>query len=250
MDSLAIFPSYVGSKKYYVPRLPELAGRNIVEFFAGSAALTMSYAQRAVLIDNDPFVAKIIQHFDQQIVNIPYMSEDIYYSLRGEEDWWKYSFLLQKFSFSGVFRYSENGFNVPMKSCYKGGERFPLESVRDDYRKILERWKTLHLGTSTYCMDYRNVDEALFSSLDNPVLVFDPPYQTSQAAYNNGTFDYSAYWDIVKAYAANYDVLVFDTVENLGKQNLTPSITRKMRVNGSKEGSFEGVWRNWGVGLW
>ena len=218
------FRSYVGSKAYYVKQLDFLKGRNFVEFFCGSAVLSANLAKQCQINDVDPYVYKILNEFDKQIVPDVFTKED-YFKVRGQIDWWRYSYCLQAMSFSGVFRYSKNGFNVPIK---------PIESVSlgEEYIESLNKWTELQPQVSN--LSYIDVN----TGLDNPVFVFDPPYESSQASYNKD-FDYELYWFFVGKHLDRREtVLLFDSESNMP---LAAHSQRKMRVNGGREGGKESM---------
>lgn len=129
-----------------------------------------------------------------------------------------------------------------MKSTYKDGREHSLESTQESYKIALQRWNELNLKENMVCSDYVNISDSQYSFLDNPVLIFDPPYKESQASYNAGNFNYDTYWNKVRsAIDEGRDILVFDTVKNLRERGLEPSVIRNMRVNGKHAGSMEGM---------
>lgn len=223
-----ILPSYVGSKSYWVSKLQEkYKNRNFIELFCGSAVLSINLAKKAILNDADKYVYLILKHFDEQIVNDVFTKQD-YLTVRLKDDWWKYAYCLQKMSFSGVFRYSKNGYNVPPKNIDK-------ICVKDDYIKNLERWKTLE--PLVYNLNYYELTEKIFENKDY-VLILDPPYENSKASYVNNQFDYQLYWEWVRLNEnICKTIIVFDHIENLP---FKPIDTKKNRVNGAKMGNVEG----------
>lgn len=108
-------PSYVGSKKIWVKKLLYYSGMDFVELFCGSAVLSANLAKSALLNDLDPYIHLVLSRFDELIVPEKFTLED-YYTYRKVENWWQFTYVLQKMSFSGVFRYSKNGYNVPPKT--------------------------------------------------------------------------------------------------------------------------------------
>lgn len=239
-SDVRFLPSYVGSKRAWLrhERIAALAGRPFVELFAGSGVLSANLASSALLNDLDPMVCRILGEFDQQVVPEVFTRAD-YYRLRAAPDWWRHAFCLQSLSYSGVFRYSKAGYNVPAK----GGpdparNRVNAWNLRPAYEVALRRWGEL-------CPDvrrgsYDSVPLDAMAALGDPVVVCDPPYQGSQAAYNS-TFDYGAYWARVAELAEHFDVLVFDRRSNLLRQSLPVHDVRKMRVNGARPGDVEAV---------
>ena len=198
---IRFIPSYVGSKKYWIPFLIGYAGRKFVEPFCGSAILSANLSSSCIINDIDPFVYKILSNFDQLEVPEEFTPED-YFKYRSHEEWWKWIYCLQANSFSGVFRYSKNGYNVPIKyhkTIY----------VRRNYLEALERYRNLSpkvLNTQYYnLIDYIEEDS---------VLILDPPYEDSQTSYH-GDFDYHLYWEWVqKSEGVCQDIIIFDYLNN------------------------------------
>ena len=222
--------TYVGSKSHWVEALQYFKDKDFVEPFCGSAVLSANLARTAVLNDADPIIAKFLATFDQQIVPEIFTKED-YLRVRAQPDWPSYLFALQGLSFSGVFRYSKNGYNVPPK------HRDAFIEVRPLYEKALARWKELQ--PKVYNVDYSAIPHEDFVGR---VAILDPPYETSKAAYNR-VFDYAKYWDYVLNYAIKsaQAVVVFDKQENLDNQKIPIVGQRKMRVNGARPGSIESM---------
>lgn len=219
-------PSYVGSKAQWVGKLGEYSGRDFVELFCGSAVLSANLAKRAVLNDLDPFVFKILNNFEELIVPDEVSPED-YFEYRSKEDWWKYAFCLQKMSFSGVFRYSKNGYNVPIKDKEK------KVFIRKDFEEALNTYKKL--SPIVLNRDYQECND--FINKDS-VLVLDPPYEKAQASYNSA-FDYHEYWEYIRLNEnICSDIIVFDFESNLP---FGATDVRKTRVNGARTGNVEGM---------
>ena len=252
-DVIRFLPSYVGSKRAWVPYLQEFSGRPIVELFAGSGVLSSAFASKALLVDYDPIVSKVLARFDEQIVPENFSRED-YYKVRFQEDWWRYLYCLQSMSYSGVFRYSKNGYNVPAK----GGEDPEKNKVnvfhnRPAYEAALERWKELQPDVR-HC-SYLDINDDEIAALGDDVLVvLDPPYgdgetQKSQAAYNDTAtqakkgegFDFDAYWQRARELTEKFDVILFDRKYNLERNGYHVDAVRKMRVNGSRPGDVEAM---------
>ncbi len=233
---IKFLPSYVGSKKQWVERLaPLFKGEPFIEYFCGSAVLSANLASNAILNDIDPFIHMILSRFEDQIVPESFSSHD-YYAKRGEPDWWRYVYCLQRMSFSGVFRYSKNGYNVPIKKS-KDGEPIGPVDVREEYAEALARWKELNpvvLAMNYSCLPYEMAQ--------NRVAILDPPYGGSKAAYNVSDFKYGAYWNFVdglKNYAKA--IVIFDRLSNLEQHDITPLDTRTMRVAGHYDGDTEAI---------
>ena len=267
---IKFLPSYVGSKAYWVPRLECLDKRPIVELFAGSAVISSNYASSAILVELDAIVAKILSEFDTLIVNESLLREE-YYEFRERSDWWRYAYMLQKMSFSGVFRYStrkENGSPIPdsvSPTGYATKYNVPAKGhlqeihVYDDYMEALTKWKNLMpevINDSYIVMTADRIlewAETIESHPNDLVIVADPPYEGSQAAYNKkskkgskknakNTFDYEQYWDRVFDIAdSGLTCLVFDRKCNLEAKGLEIVGERKMRVNGAQPGDTEAL---------
>lgn len=241
MEHIRFLPSYVGSKRAWVDRLsPDLKGRPIAELFCGSATLSANLATTALLVDLDPMVHRILSRFDEQIVPETFTRAD-YYRLRDAEDWWRYAFCLTSISFSGVFRYTENGFNVPAK----GGADDKANPVnqwhlRPTYESALARWHDL--APAVLHESYLDVTGDRIEAILGPdaVVVLDPPYEGSQAAYNT-TFDYDAYWARAAELSERFTTVLFDRASNLTAQGYSLWGGRKMRVNGARDGDQEGA---------
>lgn len=232
-DKLIKFmPSYVGSKAYWVERLKNYKDKDFVEVFSGSSVLSANLAKTAILNDLDPIIYKIFSNYEQLIVPEEFTIDD-YFRTRKLSDWWKHIYCLQKMCFSGVFRYSKNGFNVPPKANFKDNG---VIKVSDEFKRAKKRFK--ELNPTVLNLSY---DKIPMDSFKDKVVIFDPPYEGSQTAYNK-VFDYQAYWAFVKQVSKIAEtVIIFDTQANIEKAGYTVIETRKMRVNGSKEGSLEAM---------
>lgn len=226
---IKFLPSYVGSKAYWVDKLQAYQGEDFVEVFAGSAVLSSNLAKTAVLNDLDPIIYKVLSNFDKQIVPQKFTQAQ-YFKARTKTNWWRYLYCMQKMSFSGVFRYSKNGYNVPVK------KNIDHISIKPQFKAALKRYK--ELNPEVLNLSYHQIPIDKFVG---KVVVFDPPYEGSQAAYNK-EFDYKAYWKFVKEVSlVAKAVLIFDTKKNLQKQKLKIVATRNMRVNGKHAGSQEAL---------
>jgi site-specific DNA-adenine methylase len=219
---LKFLPSYVGSKSHWVPSLLEFKGQPFVELFCGSAVLSANLAKTAVLNDIDPFVCKILRGFCGLTVPEVFTAADYAEKRKGDE-WWKYAYCLQKMSFSGVFRYSKTGYNVPPKNI--------LEiRIRKDYERAVARYQELQptIAEGSY-LDFP------FADLKDKVVVLDPPYEGSKANYNT-KFDYRRYWDFVLCLEGwARAIILFDSVRNMPFRG----VTREMVVNGKYDGDTE-----------
>ena len=224
-------PSYVGSKSFWVPKLEEFRGLDFIEPFCGSAVISANLARTAVLNDLDDKLYQILSNFKDLICPESFSSED-YEKYKWDKDWWKYVYCLQKMSFSGVFRYSKNGYNVPIKSNMKGKS----VSLTKEFQEAQERMKELNPVIAN--LDYCDIPHKAFC---NRVAVFDPPYQGSQASYN-GAFDYVQYWEFIKDVVPLCEVaIVFDRLSNLENRFDKEIQTRKMVVNGKHKPDTEAM---------
>lgn len=227
---IKFLPSYVGSKAYWIKHLTDFKDKDFIELFCGSAVISANLAKTTILNDIDPYIYKIYSNYESLIVPEVFTNED-YFKYRSQEDWWKYIYCLQKISFSGVFRYSKNGFNVPIK--FKHPVRLELQ---DQFKIALNRFK--ELNPLIMNVDYKEISQIYLS---RKVVVFDPPYEGSQAAYNKD-FNYDEYWEYVDyAKTCAENVIIFDRKSNLEKRGYCNLQTRKMRVNGAKEGDIEAM---------
>lgn len=252
-ELIRFLPSYVGSKRAWIPHLQEFQGRPIVEMFSGSGVISANLASQAILVDLDPIVAKVLSRFDEQIVPVEFTRDD-YYRTRKLENWWQYLYCLQSMSYSGVFRYSKNGYNVPAK----GGEDPEKNKVNTfnnlpSYEAALTRWRELKPDVRQ--CSYLDITDEEIAALGADVLVIlDPPYgdgetQKSQASYNDSTtqtkkgegFDFDAYWLRAEELVSKFDVILFDRQYNLERNGYHVDGVRKMRVNGSRPGDVEAM---------
>ena len=224
-------PSYVGSKAQWVEKLEQYRGRDFVEFFAGSAAISAGLANHAVLNDSDRFLHAYFREYERQPI-VETFTDKGYFAKRSQKTWFRYLYYLQKMAFSGVYRWSKNGFNVAIKKEYKSN----AVHLKDDVERSIERFKALH--PSLHNLDYADVPIP-----ENPdVAVLDPPYESKQAAYNSARFDYARYWDFVhKCMDVFRVVIIFDCDVNMRAHGFNDYDTRKMRVNGKHKGALEAM---------
>ena len=137
-------------------------------------------------------------------------------------------------SFSGVYRWSGNGYNVPIKRDYKESGAVHL---KDNVEQSIDRFRGL--GPALHDLDYLDVPIP-----ENPdIAVLDPPYQSKKAAYNVPGFDYDQYWEFVRRCMDSFRVVIaFDWDKNMDKRLPGHSYkTRKMRVNGKYKGALEAM---------
>ena len=231
---IKFLPSYVGSKSRWVPKLEAFRGKDFIEPFCGSAVISANLAETAILNDLDDKLHLILSHFKHLICPESFSSED-YEKVKWDKDnWWKYAYCLQKMSFSGVFRYSKNGYNVPIKANLRGKTVHLTEDFQEAQKRMSE------LNPLILKLDYCELNKKYFKER---VAVFDPPYQGSQASYN-GNFDYPKYWDFVKEVTPLCEaVILFDRLSNLLEQNykLEDIQVRKMVVNGKYKPDTEAM---------
>lgn len=227
---IRLLPSYVGSKFYWVKHLQEFKGENFIEPFCGTAALSINLASTAILNDKDPILCHILKNYDQLIVPEVFTQED-YFKTRNKEDWWRYIYCLQKMSFSGVFRYSKNGYNVPII------KRIPEVKCQEEYLAALAQYKKLK--PTITCDSYRSITP---DQIKGKIVILDPPYQGSKASYNC-KFNYDRYWKYVKRVVKIAKAtILFDRDENITK--IFGDIQRQhrnMRVNGKYQGGLEAM---------
>lgn len=241
-------PSYVGSKACWVEKLERYRGRDFVEFFAGSAVISANLADRAVLNDSDPFLHRYFLQYESQPIKETFTSRD-YFAKRKQKSWYRWLYYLQKMSFSGVYRWSGNGYNVPIKADYKPGlktrgkfrgeprdEGKPVR-LKDEIERSIGRFR--ELSPTLHGLDYADVP----MPERRDVAVLDPPYESKQAAYNVPPFDYGQYWDFVRVCVDSFRVvIVFDWDRNIRERLPGRRYeTRKMRVNGKYEGATEAM---------
>ena len=224
----SFLPSYVGSKKHWVKSLAPIKGSRLVEPFAGSAILSANLGASAILNDLDPMIFRILSQYDKQIVPDVFSKTD-YFSVRSSRDWWRYAYCLQKMSFSGVFRYSKNGYNVPPKPIWE-------IKVREEFETNLARWKKL--APVVLNKSFSELDTNLFR---DAVVILDPPYLGSSASYNS-TWNGEKYLDFVNTcMGAASSVVIFDKRENLSRWGFKEASSRSMCVNGKYATATESV---------
>jgi len=226
-------PSYVGSKAMWVHKLDHLRGRHFTEYFCGSCAITAGLASGAVLNDVDYNLVRYLKDYVKQPIVGRFTSDD-YFAKRRSPDWYRWLYYLQKMSFSGVYRWSKNGYNVPIRSKYRIGSSI---DVSKDIATAIARHA--EISPTVTCMEY--YDLPMPSNPD--VAVLDPPYEGSNAPYNTKEFDYARYWRHVHMCIESYKaVIIFDLEENI-KEHL-PGVryeTRMMRVVGHHPGRKEAM---------
>lgn len=230
-----MFSSFVGSKKMWIKTLEKYKDQPFIEPFCGSSVLSFNLAGACILNDVDPYIVKIISEFDKQVVPECFTRE-MYFKARNRSYWWRHVYCLQHMSFSGVFRYSRNGYNVPIKK-----DKNEIR-VLDKYKLNLTRW--LELEKTVYNQKYYNLPFDLFK---DKVVILDPPYQGSQACYNDLQFNYNTYWkwlELIKDFGKV--IIIFDRKKNLEDHNIPIYQTRSMRVNGKHDGDIEamGIFEN------
>lgn len=231
MSIIRFLPSYVGSKARWVDRLQYLQGEDFVELFAGSGVLSANLAKTTILNDKDPYIFNIYNNYNDLIVPEEFTRED-YFKYRKDPEWWKYIYPLLGMSFSGVYRYSKNGFNVPIKKI----KSVKLKNAYDNAKKRFNELKPV-------VTNYNYLDFPRYL-LKDKVVILDPPYEGSQAFYNtkSDSVTKQKYWDFVSEVdAIAKRIIVFDAVENMPFKNYQ---VRKMRVNGKYGGGTECMYDN------
>jgi len=232
MHLTKFLPAYVGSKACWVEKLEQYRGRDFVEFFAGSAAISATLARQAVLNDLDPFLHRYFQEYEHQPIVETFTDRD-FFAKRFQDDWYRYLYYLQKMSFSGIYRCNKKGlYNAPIRGTYKS----EAVHLKDDVERSIERFKTLN--PSLHNLDYSDVP----IPKKPDVAILDPPYESKQAAYNSASFDYERYWDFVHDCLDVFRVvIIFDWDMNMRTHGFHDYVTRKMRVNGKHKGSLEAM---------
>jgi site-specific DNA-adenine methylase len=242
---IRFLPSYTGGKSYWVPRLQQYKGRYFAEIFAGSAVLSANLAGRAWLNDTDPYVYRILRYYDQ-LQLVENFTPDDYHRLRSRDDWWKYTYMLQKHAFSGMFRYSGNGYNVPLDKAAIGQE------YKEDFLAAQSRYRELAPRVTN--QDYKHVlkillDKSEYWSESNPVIVIDPPYNdswtedwTSGDSYHNN-INYGHLYAFIRITAQKLKAtwLIFGRSSHLREFQFDVIAERKMRINGKHGGDSEGL---------
>jgi site-specific DNA-adenine methylase len=233
---IKFFPSYVGSKAFWLPKLESFRGSKIAELFCGSSVISANLASKAVLNDFDFQIYNILSNF-KDIPELETFTSDDYFAHRGDKDWWKYAFYFQKMSFSGVFRYSKNGYNVPIKPNISEIHILP--------DLLLAKKRMEGLNPTILNKSYIDVPFDLYKDY---IVVLDPPYQDSQASYNTA-FNYEEYWDFIEDIKNKVPALIiFDRETNLKKHfSIEEFQYRKMTVNGKYQGDMEAMVIHYGT---
>ena len=244
-EPLRLLPSYAGSKSHWIHRLGHLSGRNTVELFAGTGAISLNYARRALLVELDPQLARILSRYDELEVPEVFTRDD-YYAVRSRDDWWRYAYGLSAMAFSGLFRYSDKGFNATHKGGGPGkpgtSPRHEAMRLRPEYERALAAYEKLR-PTVLNCSYADITDEQIASVGENPIIILDPPYEGTKTPYNDkhGGFDYDAYWLRVRGLSERFDIVVFDTAGNLERAGYPVHGTRTMKMNGARAAEAEAV---------
>jgi site-specific DNA-adenine methylase len=233
---IKFLPSYVGSKAFWLSKLESFRGKKIAELFCGSSVISANLASKAILNDFDLQLYTILNNF-KDIPELETFTAKEYFVHRGDKDWWKYAFYFQKMSFSGVFRYSKNGYNVPIKP------NIPEVHILSELLLAKKRMK--ELNPTILNKSYINVPFALYKDY---VVILDPPYQGSLASYNT-SFNYEEYWAFVEDIKNKVPVLIiFDRESNLKKHfSIEEFQYRKMTVNGKYQGDIEAMVIHYGT---
>lgn len=207
----------------------------MVELFAGSAVISANLASTALLVDLDKHLTTVLRNYDHLFVPETFTAEQYDRARAGTGDWWRSAYYLSAMARGGIWRHSaRSGFNVQARND-------STRSMRDTYERNLARWQELKpvVRHGSY-LDLSIDDIGCFH--DNPLIVLDPPYEGTTAAYNRDTFDYSAYWQHVATLGEHFDLLIFDLTENLARAGYQPTGEPMplRRQNGSVQ-RFEGM---------
>ncbi|MHC5795347.1 DNA adenine methylase [Lacisediminihabitans sp. FW035] len=208
ISTTPFLPAYVGSKRRWLEELEPLArGKNIVELFAGSAIISATFASKALIVDTDPNLCRVLSRYDELDVPDTFSAED-YDAARTVGDWWRSGYYLAAMCRGGIWRWSKKGgFNVQARNA-------KTYSRREGYLAALRRWRELKpVVRNTSYLDITNEDIREFAN-ENVLVICDPPYEGTSPQYVDG-FDFSAYWKRVGELALSFDVVVFDLRENL-----------------------------------
>lgn len=207
----------------------------MVELFAGSAVISANLASSALLVDLDLPLTRVLSNYDRLCVPETFTVEQYDKARHGTGDWWRSAFYLSAMARGGIWRHSaRSGFNVQARN---GDSR----SMRSQYLEALARWQELKPVVRHASYDDLTVDD-IAAFHENPLVVLDPPYEGTVAAYNKDTFDYDAYWRHVALLNQHFDVLIFDLTENLERAGYEPTgePVPLRRQNGSQQ-RFEGM---------
>lgn len=187
----------------------------MVELFAGSAVVSANLASSALLVDLDEPLTKVLGNYDH--LYVPEQFTHRYYELaRHGGDWWRSAYYLSAMARGGIWRHSaRSGFSVQARND-------STRLMRDTYERNLARWQELQPVVRHGSYSDLSVDD-IAAFHDNPLVVIDPPYEGTVAAYNRDTFDYSAYWNHVALLTEHFDVLLFDLTDNLTRAGYVPT---------------------------
>lgn len=223
--------SYVGSKRKFLGFLKDICeDRPIVELFAGSGIITGTYgAPGSMLVDYNPDVARALSRFDQLIVPEVF-TRDEFMEFRWSSDWWRYAYCIGHAALNGFWRSSKNGFNIVGR--YKRAEY----RVRPQYEAALERWRELKLDVRN-CSYADITDDDIAALGPNVLVVLDPPYENTVDTYSKD-FDFEAYWERVASLRGRFDLLIFDTDENLTAHGFEPTLVMPMKAGSTKSDGF------------
>lgn len=226
-----LLPGFIGGKARWTRHLKAFDGKQMVEPFAGSAAISFALAApRPIWCEIDPVLARILEQFPDQIVPEVFTLND-YYNCRSRTDWWRYAYCLSRMSFAGVFRHTPAGFTVPPD------KRLAEVRLRPAFERSLARWKELE--PRVHCRSWVDLEPEAY--LDRVVIV-DPPFKGSKTAYNH-VDDYRQLWDSVQKIRDLAEAVVcFEYADVLARLFPgQPLITRISRPNGKKAVRAEGM---------
>lgn len=232
---IRFLPAWTGHKTRWLPALEQFRGRAMVELFAGSAVISANLASSALLVDLDEPLTRVLANYDRLFVPETFTTQQYDLARSGTGDWWRSAFYLSAMARGGIWRHSaRSGFNVQARSQ-------DSRSMRPQYLDALKRWQELKPVVLHGSYDDLTVDD-IAAFHENPLVVLDPPYEDTSAAYNSDTFDYGAYWRHVALLTQHFDVLLFDLTENLIRAGYQPTGEPMplRRQNGSQQ-RFEGM---------
>jgi hypothetical protein len=188
----------------------------MVELFAGSAVISANLASSALLVDLDLPLTRVLDNYDCLYVPETFTLEQYDKARAGTGDWWRSAYYLSAMARGGIWRHSaRSGFNVQARNA-------DARSMRPQYLEALARWQELRPVVLHGSYDDLSADD-IAAWDENPLVILDPPYEDTRAAYNREGFDYDAYWRHVALLNRNFDVLLFDLPENLLRAGYQPT---------------------------
>lgn len=207
----------------------------MVELFAGSAVISANFASSALLVDLDLPLTRLLSSYDRLFVPETFTVEQYNLARSGTGDWWRAAFYLSAMARGGIWRHSaRGGFNVQARND-------STRAMRDTYERNLARWQELQPVVLHGSYNDISVDD-IASWHENPLVILDPPYEDTRAAYNSNGFDYTAYWNHVATLGEHFDLLIFDLTQNLERAGYVPTgEPRPLRRQNGSEQRFESM---------